>query len=63
MMSGPIIRKYGFPNFEKIFGNRAPQHGVEEETTPEEAPAPASTPPEPAESAAKKPAEGSQKKN
>jgi hypothetical protein len=34
-MSGPIIRKYGFPNFEKIFGERALQHGVEE---PAEAP-------------------------
>ena len=30
-MSGPIVRKYGFPNFEKIFGERKPQHGVEEE--------------------------------
>jgi len=30
MMSGPIVRKYGFPNFEKIFGARAPQHGVDD---------------------------------
>ncbi|MDE2506992.1 MAG: hypothetical protein KGM43_07265 [Planctomycetota bacterium] len=30
-MSGPIVRKYGFPNFEKIFGEREPQHGVEDE--------------------------------
>ena len=29
-MSGPIVRKYGFPNFEKIFGAREVQHGVEE---------------------------------
>lgn len=29
-MSGPIVRKYGFPNFEKIFGAREIQHGVEE---------------------------------
>lgn len=29
-MSGPIIRKYGFPNFEKIFGERPIEHGVEE---------------------------------
>jgi hypothetical protein len=29
-MSGPIVRKYGFPNFEQIFGKREPQHGVEE---------------------------------
>jgi hypothetical protein len=30
-MSGPIVRKYGFPNFEKIFGEREVQHGVEDE--------------------------------
>ncbi|CAN5755478.1 hypothetical protein BH23PLA1_BH23PLA1_22070 [soil metagenome] len=30
-MSGPIVRKYGFPNFEKIFGDRPVQHGVENE--------------------------------
>ena len=29
-MSGPIIRKYGFPNFEKIFGEREIKHGVPE---------------------------------
>ena len=29
-MSGPIVRKYGFPNFEKIFGDRPLEHGVEE---------------------------------
>jgi hypothetical protein len=29
-MSGPIIRRYGFPNFEKIFGERPIEHGVEE---------------------------------
>jgi hypothetical protein len=29
-MSGPIVRKYGFPNFEKIFGERDLQHGVDE---------------------------------
>ena len=34
-MSGPIIRKYGFPNFEKIFGERALEHGVENEEKPE----------------------------
>jgi hypothetical protein len=27
-MSGPIIRKYGFPNFEKIFGERELKHGA-----------------------------------
>ena len=30
-MSGPIIRKYGFPNFEKIFGEREIKHGGESE--------------------------------
>lgn len=29
-MSGPIVRKYGFPNFEKIFGERPIQHGADE---------------------------------
>jgi len=29
-MSGPIVRKYGFPNFDKIFGERPLQHGVEQ---------------------------------
>jgi hypothetical protein len=29
-MSGPIVRKYGFPNFDKIFGERPLEHGVEE---------------------------------
>ena len=31
-MSGPIIRKYGFPNFEKIFGEREIKHGAPEAT-------------------------------
>jgi hypothetical protein len=29
-MSGPIVRRYGFPNFEKIFGERPIEHGAEE---------------------------------
>jgi hypothetical protein len=29
-MSGPIVRRYGFPNFDKIFGERPLEHGVEE---------------------------------
>ena len=29
-MSGPIIRKYGFPNHEQIFGRRPLEHGAEE---------------------------------
>jgi hypothetical protein len=28
-MSGPIIRKYGFPNFDQIFGKKELQHGAE----------------------------------
>jgi hypothetical protein len=38
-MSGPIVRKYGFPNFEKIFGHRELKHGVDEEEGKKEAPA------------------------
>jgi hypothetical protein len=34
-MSGPIIRRYGFPNFDKIFGERPLEHGVEEPEEPE----------------------------
>jgi len=30
-MPGPILRKYGFPNVEKIFGERPLEHGVEDE--------------------------------
>ena len=37
-MSGPIVRKYGFPNFENIFGKRELEHGVDE-TTAESTPA------------------------
>jgi hypothetical protein len=29
VMSGPIVRKYGFPNHEAIFGKRPLEHGVE----------------------------------
>jgi hypothetical protein len=34
-MSGPIVRKYGFPNFEKIFGERPLEHGVDENEAPD----------------------------
>ena len=34
-MSGPIVRRYGFPNFEKIFGKRELEHGVEDAETSE----------------------------
>ncbi|WP_406700452.1 hypothetical protein V5E97_16720 [Singulisphaera sp. Ch08] len=60
-MSGPIIRKYGFPNFENIFGARELEHGVDEQAqaetkapaTSEPKPESASTKPAPAKSAAK----------
>jgi hypothetical protein len=35
-MSGPIVRKYGFPNFEKIFGERPLEHGLDESGEPGE---------------------------
>lgn len=42
-MSGPIVRKYGFPNFDKIFGERELQHGVDES---EDNPGPGDSQPE-----------------
>jgi hypothetical protein len=30
-VSGPIVRKYGFPNFEKIFGEKPILHGKDEQ--------------------------------
>lgn len=41
-MSGPIVRKYGFPNFEKIFGEREIEHGVDEPEEGETTEAPTS---------------------
>jgi hypothetical protein len=32
-MSGPIIRKYGFPNHDHIFGTRPLEHGADEDPT------------------------------
>jgi hypothetical protein len=46
-MSGPIVRKYGFPNFEKIFGKRPLQHGLEEPPAGAEAPSPGARPAQP----------------
>lgn len=37
-MSGPIVRKYGFPNFEKIFGERPVEHGADDEDPAPDAP-------------------------
>jgi hypothetical protein len=36
MMSGPIVRKYGFPNFEQIFGKRELEHGADEDDADEQ---------------------------
>lgn len=36
-MSGPIVRKYGFPNFDQIFGKRELEHGVDDPEQREEA--------------------------
>lgn len=33
-MSGPIVRKYGFPNFDQIFGSKPVEHGVDEPVQP-----------------------------
>jgi hypothetical protein len=61
-MSGPIIRKYGFPNFDKIFGERPLEHGADEsettvsattETAPTEKPKRAAKPDAPATPEAK----------
>jgi hypothetical protein len=42
-MSGPIVRKYGFPNFDKIFGERPLEHGADEEEESVEQPDEASS--------------------
>ena len=34
-MGGPIVRKYGFPNFDKIFGEKPILHGVDDDPKPE----------------------------
>lgn len=48
-MSGPIVRKYGFPNFDRIFGKKEIEHGVDEPEAPAETEKPpADKPAEPA---------------
>ncbi len=42
-MSGPIVRRYGFPNFEKIFGERDAKHGVDDTDATAAEPAGATT--------------------
>ena len=34
-MSGPIVRKYGFKNFDKIFGEKPIPHGRDEAPSPD----------------------------
>lgn|GEM_PF-862666 len=51
-MSGPIVRRYGFPNFEKIFGERPLEHGVEEAEKSQDTRPDDSTAPQPAPGAA-----------
>ncbi len=36
-MSGPIIRKYGYPNYDQIFGKKELQHGVDDAEAKKEA--------------------------
>jgi hypothetical protein len=43
-MSGPIVRKYGFPNFDQIFGKKELEHGVDDDAVEPAAEAPAETP-------------------
>lgn len=43
-MSGPIVRKYGFPNFEQIFGKRELEHGVDDPPSEADAKAPVPEP-------------------
>lgn len=60
IMSGPIIRKYGFPNHDNIFGKRELEHGVDEQEGSEAA-APAAPAAPKAENAGDKPAKASSK--
>ena len=46
-MSGQIVRKYGFANFAKIFGERPLQHGVDDDSQPSEAQTETATPAKP----------------
>lgn len=46
-MSGPIVRKYGFTNHEKIFGARPLEHGVDDDAQPSEGQTETATPAKP----------------
>lgn len=43
-MSGPIIRKYGFKNFEKIFGEKPIPHGKDDSPSADSASLPPDLP-------------------
>jgi len=61
-MSGPIVRKYGFPNFEEIFGKRELEHGAEEQTTTASDAAKASSPSKSSDKPAQTPPQSPQAK-
>jgi hypothetical protein len=46
-MSGPIVRKYGFSNHEKIFGTRPLEHGVDDDAQSSEGQTETATPAKP----------------
>jgi hypothetical protein len=54
-MSGPIVRKYGFPNHDKIFGERPIQHGLDDAEEADEKPAKPAAAEKPKKQAAAKP--------
>ena len=43
-MSGPIVRKYGFKNFDKIFGEKPIPHGRDDSPSPDSASLPPDLP-------------------
>jgi hypothetical protein len=64
-MSGPIIRKYGFPNHEQIFGKSPMKHGADAEVADDaeaDAVKPAAEKAEKAPEKEKKPKAGPKKK-
>ena len=62
-MSGPIVRKYGFPNFDKIFGERPLEHGVDDGDEAADQPADESAAPAEKKAPAKKKSSKSKKED
>jgi hypothetical protein len=60
-MSGPIVRKYGFPNFDKIFGERPLEHGLEEAEQTGKEPEEGGSTPDPKKASPKKKSTGPKK--